>query len=75
MGIRPPTAVTCPRCSVGVWTPCDYPEAAYPGNYDVYRSVDYRGDFGGYTGTVVYDTPTSADAQELAPVATPAAAA
>ena len=30
------------------------PEATYPAGYDVYRSADYKGDFDGYSGEVVY---------------------
>ena len=38
----------------------EQPEAAYPAGYDVYRSADYKGDFDGYSGEVVYvdDAPT-----------------
>ena len=48
----------------------EQPEAAYPAGYDVYRSADYKGDFDGYSGEVVYVDDASAPTH----VPTPSAA-
>ena len=40
----------------------DDPEEVYPEGYDAYAAPDYRGDFDGFGGEVVYDEPMVAEA-------------